>query len=143
VLRLRTGLVPLRRDYALDLLRAGRAEAARAQLKEALLLDPRDPDTLALQAWLALADGDAATAQRGATEALALGPWSDLAVIVQAAALQAQGQGEAARAALAPLHQRIAAGTPPRYIYRREKSAWFSVHELPASERRVMELLVK
>jgi tetratricopeptide (TPR) repeat protein len=143
VLRLRTGLVPLRRDYALDLLRAGRADAARAQLKEALLLDPRDPDTLALQAWLTLTGGDAATAQRGATEALALGPWSDLAVIVQAAALQAQGQGEAARAALAPLHQRIAAGTPPRYIYRREKSAWFSVHELPASERRVMELLVK
>lgn len=143
VLRLRTGLVPLRRDYALDLLRAGRHEAARAQVKEALLLDPGDPDTLALQAWLALAGGDAAAAQRGAAEALALGPWSDLAVIVQAAALQAQGQGEAARAALAPLRQRIAAGTPPHYVYRREKSAWFSVHERPASERRVLELLVK
>ncbi|WP_204351181.1 hypothetical protein, partial [Serratia marcescens] len=50
VLRLRTGLVPLRRDYALDLLRAGRTEAARAQLKEALILDPRDPDLRALQA---------------------------------------------------------------------------------------------
>lgn len=143
VLRLRTGLVPLRRDYALDLLRAGRRDAARAQLKEALLLDPRDPDTLALQAWLALQDGDAAAAQRGAEQALALGPWSDLAVIVQAGALQAQGQGDAARAAIAPLRQRIAAATPPRYIYRADKSAWFSVQELPASERRVMEMLVK
>ena len=143
VLRLRTGLVPLRRDYALDLLRAGRREPARAQLKEALILDPRDPDTLAVQAWLALLDGDAAAAQRGATEALALGPWSDLAVIVQAAALQAQGQAEAAQAALAPLKQRIAAGTPPQYVYRPEKSGWFSVHELPAGERRVMEMIVK
>ena len=143
VLRLRTGLVPLRRDYALDLLRAGRTEPARAQVKEALILDPRDPDTLALKAWLALVDGDAVAAQRGADEALALGPWSDLAAIVRAAALQAQGQGDAALAALAPLKHRMAAGTPPQYIYRPEKSAWFSVHELPASERRVMEMLVK
>ncbi len=143
VLRLRTGLVPLRRDYALDLLRAGRHEAARAQVKEALLLDPRDPDTLALKAWLALVDGDAAAARRTADEALALGPWSDLATIVGAAALKAQGQADAAEAALAPLRQRVAAGTPPQYVYRPDKSAWFSVHELPASERRVMERLFK
>lgn len=143
VLRLRTGLVPLRRDYALDLLRAGRRDAARAQLKEALLLDPRDPELLALQGWLALADGDAAAAHRAAGEALALGPWSDLAAIVQAAALQALGQPDAAQAALAPVRQRIAANAPPQYVYRPEKSAWVSVHQLPASERRVMELLVK
>ena len=111
-------------------------------MKEALLLDPGDPDTLALQAWLALAEGDAPAAQRGATAALALGPWSDLAVIVQAAALQAHGQGESARAALAPVQQRVAAGTPPQYIYRREKSAWFSVLHLPAGERRGREVLV-
>ena len=74
---------------------------------------------------------------------LALGAWSDLAVIVRAGALQAQGQGEAARTALAPVQQRIAANAPPQYIYRADKSAWFSVHELPASQRRVMELLVK
>jgi tetratricopeptide (TPR) repeat protein len=143
VLRLRTGLVPLRRDYALDLLRAGRIEPAREQIKAALLLDPRDPAVLALQAWLALAGGDAAAAQRGATEALALGPWCDLAAIVQAGALQAQGQGDAAQAALAPLRQHLAAGTPPGYVYRPDKSAWQSVHELPAVERRVMEQLVK
>lgn len=143
VLRLRTGLLPLRRDYALDLLRAGRVEPARAQVKAALLLDPADPDTLALQGWLALQDGDAATARRVASEALALGPWSDLAAIVQAAALQALGQPEGAQALLAPLRQRIAAGAPPKYVYRPEKSGWFSVQQLPASERRVMELLVK
>ncbi|PTT75358.1 hypothetical protein DBR42_29090 [Pelomonas sp. HMWF004] len=143
VLRLRTGLLPLRRDYALDLLRAGRTEPARAQLKAALLLDPRDPDTLALQAWLALVDGDAAAARAGADAALALGPWSDLATVVRAAAQQAVGEAEAAQATLAPLRQRIAAGTPPQYVYRPEKSAWFSVHERPAHERRVMEMLVK
>lgn len=143
VIRLRTGLLALRRDYALDLLRAGRREPARAQIQAALLLDPRDPDTLALQAWTALAEGNAAAAQRVATEALALGPWSDLAVIVQAGALQAQGQADAAQAALAPLRQRIASATPPSYVYRPEKSEWLSVHELPAAVRRVMELLVQ
>jgi len=143
VLRLRTGLLALRRDYALDLLRAGRTEPARAQLKEALILDPRDPDTLALQAWLALIDGDAAAALRGADEALRLGEWSDLAVIVRAAALQPLGQGDAAQAALAPLRQRIAAGTPPHYVYRADQSAWVSVHELPAVQRLVLEQLVK
>lgn len=143
VLRLRTGLLPLRRDYALDLLRAGRTEAARAQVKEALILDPRDPDTLALKAWLALADGDAAAALHTADEALAAGPWSDLAAILRAAALQAQGQADAAQAALAPLRQRIAGGAAPQYVYRPEKSAWASVHELPASERRVLAQLVK
>ncbi len=142
VLRLRTGLVPLRRDYALDLLRAGRTDAARAQVKEALLLDPRDPDVLALKGWLALIDGDASAAQRTADEALALGAWSDLATIVRAAAQQKLGQGEAAQATLAPLKQRIAALTPPRYVYRADKSAWLSVQELPANERRVMALLV-
>lgn len=143
VLRLRTGLVPLRRDYALDLLRSRRIEAARAQIKETLLLDPADPDTLALKGWLALVDGDAAAARRDAEEALRLGPWSDLAAIVQAASLQALGQPDAAQATLASLKQRIATGAPPQYVYRPEKSGWFSVHELPASERRVMELLVK
>lgn len=143
VLRLRTGLVPLRRDYALDLLRAGRRDAARAQIKETLLLDPADPDTLALKGWLALADGDAAAARLAAEQALQLGPWSDLGVIVQAAALQALGQSEAAQTALAPLKQRVASNAPPQYVYRPEKSGWFSVHELPASERKVMELLVK
>lgn len=143
VLRLRTGLLPLRRDYALDLLRAGRTEAARSQVKAALLLDPADPDTLALKGWLALADGDAAAARREAEQALAIGAWSDLATIVQASALQSLGQPEAARAAIAPLRQRVASGAPPQYVYRPEKSGWFSVHELPASERRVMELLVK
>ncbi len=143
VLRLRTGLVPLRRDYALDLMRARRYEAARTQVKETLLLDPADPDTLALKAWLALVDGDASAALREADEALRLGPWSDLALIIKAAALQALGQADAAAAALAPLKQRMAAKAPPQYVYRPEKSGWFSVHEQPAVERFVLEYLVK
>jgi tetratricopeptide (TPR) repeat protein len=143
VLRLRTGLVPLRRDYALDLLRAGRIEPARAQVREALLLDPRDPDTLALKAWLALIDGDAVAAKRITDEALSFGSWSDLALIVQAAALQAQDKADAARGALAPLRHRLALGTAPRYVYRPEKSGWFSVQQLPANERKVLELIVR
>uniref|UniRef100_UPI0013DCE974 hypothetical protein n=1 Tax=Serratia marcescens TaxID=615 RepID=UPI0013DCE974 len=71
-----------------------------------------------------------------------LGPWSDLAAIVHAAALRALGQGEAAELALAPLRERIATQAGPHYIYRPDKSAWVSVHQLPAQERRVMEQLL-
>ncbi|MFX5747294.1 hypothetical protein ABTE19_20430, partial [Acinetobacter baumannii] len=79
----------------------------------------------------------------GAEEALVLGPWSDLAAIVHAAALRALGQGEAAELALAPLRERIATQAGPHSIYRPDKSAWVSVHQLPAQERRVMEQLLR
>ncbi|MFG6467789.1 tetratricopeptide repeat protein [Roseateles sp. BYS87W] len=142
VLRLRTGLLPLRRDYALDLLRAGRTAAAHEQVRAALLLDPRDPDTGALQAWALLADGQPEPALMQANAALQAGPWSDLAAIVQAAALRALGRPTEADAVVAPVRERIARGAAPKYVYRPEKSGWFSVHELPASERRVMEMLL-
>ena len=137
-LRLRTGLVALRaerlRDTLRDTSRADRLDAARIQLKEALLLDPLDPQLLALGAWIALADHDATDALSQADAALAHGPWCDLAVIVKGAALQKLGRQADAQAALAPLRQRVSAGAGPQYIYRSEQSAWVSVHELPAVE---------
>lgn len=142
-LRLRTGLVPLRRDYALDLLRSRRNEAARAQIKDILLLDPNDPETLALKGWLALVDGDAEAALRDTQEALRLGPWSDLALIVQAAVLRKLDRPEEAAAVVAPVRERVAKQTPPQYIYRPEKSGWFSVHQVPAVERFVMDYLLR
>jgi len=140
-LRLRTGLVALRGDYARDLLRAGRLQAAQAQLKEARLLDPGEPAVLALQAWAALIEDDAAGALRHAEAALALGPWCDLARIIQGAAQARLGRPEQAEASWAPLRQRIAAEAPPRYVYRAESSAWLSVHRLPDFERALLRQL--
>ncbi|MCV2350411.1 tetratricopeptide repeat protein [Paucibacter sp. Y2R2-4] len=134
-LRLRTGVLELRADLIQDLLRAGRLPQARSQLKEARLLDPQEPRLLALQAWLTLAERDAAGAARLADAALKQGPWCDLALIVKAAALRAQSQEADAQVTVAPLRQRIAAGAPPEYLYRADKSSWISVHELPALER--------
>lgn len=142
VLRLRTGLVALRGDLVRDLLRAGRLEPARAQLKEALLLDAADPTLLALEAWLALLDRDADGALRKATLALEKGPWSDLALIVKAAAQQAHGQPAEAHASLAPLRQRLAERAAPAYVYRAEQSTWLSVHELPAVEQGLLARLL-
>ena len=143
VLRLRTGLVALRADFIRDLLRAGRLEPARAQLKEALLLDAADPTLLALQAWLSLAgERDAATALRQASAALAQGPWCDLALIVKAAALRALDRETEAEAAVAPLRRRIADRAPPAYVYRAQQASWLSVHELTAVELRLLESLV-
>ncbi|MDN3919863.1 tetratricopeptide repeat protein [Roseateles violae] len=143
VTRLRTGLLALRTDQARDLLRAGRFEPAREQLQAARLLDAGDPNLLALEgAWSLLAAGDAAAALRQAEAALAKGPWCDLALIVQAAALRALGRADEARLALTPLRRRIEQGAAPGYVFRPEQSSWISVHELPAVERAWMEELL-
>jgi len=139
VLRLRTGLVPLRADRLADTLRAGRVAEARAQLKEALLLDPHDPQLLALGAWIALEEKDPDTALTQANAALAVGPWSDLALIVKGRALRALGRGADALTVLAPLLQRISEDTGPSYVFRSEQSTWVSVHELPATERALLK----
>lgn len=141
-LRLRTGLVTLRADFIADLLRAGRVDAARAQLKEALLLDAADPDLLALDAWLALLDGQSTAALSKATQATEKGPWSDLALIIRAAALRASGQAAESTALAAPLRQRLREAATPRYVYRADQSAWASVHRLPALERDLLARLL-
>jgi tetratricopeptide (TPR) repeat protein len=134
VLRLRTGLVPLRADYVRDLLRAGRAEAATAQLKEALLLDATDPNLRALDAWLSLQAKDAAGALRKTQAALDAFPWCDLALIVKARAQEALGRHDEAKTTLATLAQHQG----PAYLFRADKSEWVSVHELPAVERMML-----
>ncbi|XHS76367.1 tetratricopeptide repeat protein [Burkholderiaceae bacterium UC74_6] len=139
VLRLRTGLVPLRADRLADTLRAGRVADARAQLKEALLLDPQDPQLLALSAWIQLEEKDPAAALAQADVALARGPWCDLALIIKGRALRALGRGADALTALAPVLQRISEDAGPSYVFRAEQSIWVSVHELPSTERALLK----
>jgi len=139
VLRLRTGLVALRADRLADTLRAGRVADARAQLKEALLLDPQDPQLLALGAWLKLEEKDPAAALSQADAALAQGPWSDLAVIVKGRALRALGRGADALTVLAPVLQRISEDSGPSYVFRADQSTWVSIHELPGTERALLK----
>ena len=138
VLRLRTGLVPLRADRLRDTLRAGRLDQAREQLNEALLLDPVDPNLLALGAWLSLANKDAQGALRQADATLAKAPWCDLAVIVKGGALKALNRKAEAEGAVAPLKAAIKADHGPSYVYRPEQSGWVSVHEMPSVERELL-----
>lgn len=137
--RLRTGVVELRADHARDLLRAGRIDAARAQLDAARLLDPAHPVIAALDAWALLAQQDAASAYATATRVLIDAPWCDLAVIARGAALKALGRGQEARDAVAALVARRDARSPPGYVYRRDVASWVSVHELPAVERQLLD----
>jgi len=141
-LRLRTGVVELRADYARDLLRAGRLDAARGQLDAARLLNPTDPTIRGLDGWHALLAGDKAGALAKAEAALKEADWCDLARIVRAMALDAQGKHGDALAAIKPLQQRIARNTPPGYVYRQMSAAWVSVHELPAVEKRLIGSIV-
>ena len=133
--RLRTGVVDLRCDFARDLLRAGRIDAARAQLAEAKLLDEENPSAEALRGWADLVGGDMKTARAHVTQALAWGPWCDLARILLGAVEQAAGAPEAARAAWSAVGERIDKDLPPEYVFRPKIATWQAVHELPAVER--------
>lgn len=136
--RMRTGIVGLRCDYARDLLRAGRVAAARAQLDEAKLLDAEHPNAEALRGWAALLGMDAAAAKRHAGQAIAWGDWSDLAWIVLGRAERAMNNSAAADKAVARVRERIAENAPPDYVYRPRLATWESVHELPAVERELL-----
>jgi len=133
--RRRTGVVDLRAAYAFDLLRAGEAERAEAQIAAARLLDDTDPVVTALRGWARLGGGDASGARDLARRALEAGPWCDLARVVAARAALAMGEAEEAAAMLSPLHARIAAESPPDYVYDTRRAGYRRVHDLPASLR--------
>ncbi|HEY1091081.1 MAG TPA: hypothetical protein VGE47_08325, partial [Burkholderiaceae bacterium] len=120
VVRLRTGVVPLRADYARDLLRAGRLPAAAEQLAAAKLLDPDEPNMLAVEALRLRLSGDAAGARTLADGVLKAAPWCDLAAIVRG---------------ITP------ASSTPSYVFDEKRSTWVSIHEHPAVEDRVRVLL--
>jgi tetratricopeptide (TPR) repeat protein len=136
--RMRTGIVALRCDYARDLLRAGRIAAARAQLDEAKLLDAEHPVAEALRGWAALVGNEATAAKRHAEQAIHWGAWCDLAWIVLGRAERALSNSAAADRALARVRERIAENAPPDYVYRPKLATWESVHELPAVERELL-----
>ena len=142
-LRLRTGVVELRADFARDLLRAGRLDQARMQLDAAHLLDPTDPTIRALQGWLALLNGDHAGALTQSTAALESADWNDVARLIRAKALKALGRNNEALATVKPLRDRIARDGSPGYVYRPIAAAWISVHELPAVERRLFAEMLR
>lgn len=136
--RVRTGIVDLRCDFARDLLRAGRVDAARAQLAEAKLLDEENPNAEALRAWADLAGGQLASARAHAKQALAWGPWCDLAQAVSGAIEKRAGDTAAARQAWRALDERLATHAPPEYLYRPKLATWELVHSLPAVERALL-----
>ncbi len=137
--RMRTGITDLRCAYARDLLRAGRVAQARAQLDAARLLDERNPTAEALRAWADLLDGKLAPARAHARQAIAWGSWCDLARIVQGGIEQGAGNAAAAKAAWAPVEQRLAHKSPPQWMYRAGLATWEQVHVQPAVERRLLE----
>jgi len=139
--RVRTGVVELRCDFARDLLWAGRTADALRQLDEARLLDAENPSAGALRGWAALAAGDLDAARAHVTQALAWGPWCDLARIVDGGIAMRSGDRGAAQRAWAPVRERIAKRTPPEYVYRPRIAVWEHVHTLPAVERRLLERL--
>jgi Tfp pilus assembly protein PilF len=139
--RERTGVVELRNDFARDLLGAGRVSDAVQQLDEARLIDEQNPTSEALRGWAALTAGDPAAARAHARQALAWGPWSDLARILEGGIAMQAGDSAAAERAWAPVRARIARKAPPEYVYRPKVATWEEVHTLPAVELRLLEKL--
>jgi tetratricopeptide (TPR) repeat protein len=139
--RMRTGVVELRCDFARDLLLAGRTADAQRHLDEARLLDAENPTAEALRAWAAMAGGDLRSARAHAKQALAWGEWCDLARIVEGGVAARGGDRAAAERAWAPVRERIAKGSPPSYVFRPKLATWEGIHTLPAVERRLLEQL--
>ncbi len=142
-IRLRTGVVELRADFARDLLRASRLDQARTQLDAARLLDPTDPTILALDGWLALLKGDPEGALAKSAAAVKGAEWNDVARLVKGKALNALGKKKEALAAVKPIRDRIARNSPPGYVYRPIAATWMSVYELPAVERGLLAEVVR
>jgi len=141
-LKLRSGLQALRLEYSRELLLAGRVDAARAQLEEARTLNPGEPELLALQAWLALIDGDADRAQALAQSSLDAAPWCDSAALMKAVALRRLGRAGDGNALLHELDARLHDAATPRYVYRPEVSRWESVNLASAAWRRMRAALL-
>ena len=139
--RHRTGVVELRSDYARELLRAGRLDAAEDQIKAALLLDPEDPEVLALQGWWLLEKGNVAEANTNVDHALEVAPWCDLALIVRARIQSKEGNDQAARVTLSPILTRIEGKASPTYVYRAKWGRYDLVHTLPEAERKLIPTL--
>jgi tetratricopeptide (TPR) repeat protein len=130
--------VDLRTDYARDLIRAGELERAAEQIDAALLLDPEDPEALAIQGWWHLQSGRVDEARSLARRARDLGPWCTLADLVEAAAERRAGNPEASERLLEPLRDRILRATPPEYVYRKKWGRYDRVFTLPAIERALL-----
>jgi tetratricopeptide (TPR) repeat protein len=139
-LRARSGIVGLRDDLARDLLRAGETVRAREQIGAALLLDPREPRTLALEAWLLLEEAKEDSARTLASRVLERAPWCDLARLVLARAHAARGDRAEAAAAQKPYRDRLAAGLPSDFVYRPESGRYEEIHVQPAVERELLVL---
>jgi tetratricopeptide (TPR) repeat protein len=137
--RVRTGVVDLRCDFARDLLWAGRRADAVKQLDEARLLDAENPTAEALRAWAALDAGKVAAARAHVRQSLAWGSWCDLARIVDGGIAIKEGNRSAAERAWAPVRERITKKKPPANYYRPKLAVWERAHTLPAVERRLLE----
>lgn len=137
--RLRSGAGDLRGAFARDLLLAGEKELAREQIEEALLLDPDNPRSIAMSAWMLVEDGDPDSALAVAEKVLELTPWCDLAVLIKAKAERALGQDSFATETLRPWMERVDASAPPDYVYQPKWGRYEEVHTLPAVEQRIVE----
>ncbi len=140
--RMRTGVVDLRCDYAFDLLRAGDVERAAEQVDAALLLDAGDPRVLALAAWVALEREDVGAASALVEDAIAAGEWCDLAYIVKGMTEARHGSVFRVRRILDPVLLRMESDLPPEYVYRDKWGRFDEVHLRPELERLlIVELL--
>lgn len=136
--RSRTGIVQLRCDYALDLMRAGETDRAAEQIEEARLLDGTDPTVRALDAWLILVRGDAKRAREIAATVTREFDWCVLASIVEARAALELGDTAAAEATARSIRAQMAVNHP-RFVFRPQWGRYDEVATFPAIERALIE----
>lgn len=137
--QIRSGSAALHAMYARDLIRAGELPRARKQIETGLLLDPDDPEVLAIQAWSLLVAGQSGDARQIALRALQLGPWSAQAAIVAAAVERRSGNVAAAEKIMKPLDERLNRPTRPQFIYRHQGGYYELLYKLSAGDRELLK----
>ncbi len=120
-LKERTGLAGLRFDYARYLLKAGKIEDARTQMKECELLAPKDGEILTLRAMIAELDKQRPLALALYDQALSTASSPRLAAVKKAGLLRATKKKTESAELVAVLTREADSGVPS-YIYDTEVS---------------------
>lgn len=136
--QVRSGVLPLRLDYARMLIAAGRLHDAEHQIQEARLLAPDDPRVDMMEGWLKLQSGDPTQALELMKKALAVNPDDRLAGILTAEALFDSGQKDEARAEIARLESAAATDEPVWHFFTAD-SDYLPVRVWPQFQRALLK----
>jgi tetratricopeptide (TPR) repeat protein len=137
-LRVRSGILELRIDYAHFLLDSGDLETAKKQVEAARMLVPSSTHVEAAGGRAALLEGNLEEAEAHFAAALKVAPWNDLARILRGGTRLREGKYAEAEKELMEVLTQSEGDRLPAYVYDRNSAFYVLVHTFPARERKLL-----